>query len=268
MSARVASLEAVSEALGYDARTVRALERLVLTLADSKRLMGIRYSDWLLGAPSLETGIACSSMAQDEWGHARLLYSMLKELGYDPVEVEHNRSDERYTSIDGLDRSPEDWPGLVAVAAVVDEALRVRLAGFGAGGFELAQSRVGKMLAEEELHRDFSEAWFNRLAASVPAAALLRAAVIELLPGTLAWLAAEDDGTAALVEAGLTEAPSVLLERFAGVLGPMLDLLGVELPNPRFDEGWDAERGRGPGHPVGDALERARGDKNRDLFVE
>ena len=55
-----------------DGTGISALRRLILTLADSKRMMGIRYSDWLLGAPSIEAGIAVSSMAQDEWGHARL----------------------------------------------------------------------------------------------------------------------------------------------------------------------------------------------------
>ena len=76
--------------LSADQKT--ALERLILTLADSKRVMGIRYSDWNLGAPSVETGIAMSSMTQDEWGHARLLYAMLKPLGGDPEAVEHDRA--------------------------------------------------------------------------------------------------------------------------------------------------------------------------------
>ena len=31
---------------------------------------------------------------------------------------------------------------------------------------------------------------------------------------------------------------------------------------------WDAERRRGPGAPGNEAVERARGDKNRALFVE
>jgi 1,2-phenylacetyl-CoA epoxidase catalytic subunit len=53
------------------------LRSLILTLADTKRLLGIRYSDWMLGAPTLETGIAASSMAQDEWGHSRLTYALL-----------------------------------------------------------------------------------------------------------------------------------------------------------------------------------------------
>ena len=74
------------------------LARHILSLADTKRLLGIRYSDWILGSPSIETGIAASSMAQDEWGHARLLYSMLKRLGFDPVAVEQDRPAERYYS--------------------------------------------------------------------------------------------------------------------------------------------------------------------------
>ena len=36
----------------------RHLRRTVLGLADTKRILGIRYSDWLLGAPSIEAGIA------------------------------------------------------------------------------------------------------------------------------------------------------------------------------------------------------------------
>ena len=49
-----------------------SLRDLILALADSKRVLGLRYSDRMLGSPTLEAGIAASSMAQDEWGHARL----------------------------------------------------------------------------------------------------------------------------------------------------------------------------------------------------
>ncbi len=81
-----------------------ALERFILGLADGKRLLGVRYSDWLLGAPSIESGIAMSSMCQDEWGHARLLYAMLKELGLDPMRVEHERPADRGIRQPGLAR--------------------------------------------------------------------------------------------------------------------------------------------------------------------
>jgi len=246
----------------------KALGRLILTLADSKRVMGIRYSDWLLGAPSLETGIACSSMAQDEWGHARLLYAMLKELGHDPKHVEHDRSDQEYASVDTLDESPGDWVGVVAQSAIVDEALRIRLAGFSEGGFELAQSRVPKMLAEEDLHRDFSQAWVRSLAAaSDESRSALSAAVTRVLPRTLAWLLADDQHTATLVSAGVTAGPRELGDRFVAQVAPLLESLGVEMPEPETSD-WDEDRARGPGHPTGDALQRARGDLNRGLLVE
>ena len=72
--------------------TVRApLRDLILVLADTKRLLGMRYANWILGAPELEAGIACASMAQDEWGHARLLYALLREFGDDVDALEHGR---------------------------------------------------------------------------------------------------------------------------------------------------------------------------------
>ena len=51
------------EAAGLTA-AARAV-RLILVLADSKRLLGMRYGQWILGA-----GLgcdACAAMAQDEW---------------------------------------------------------------------------------------------------------------------------------------------------------------------------------------------------------
>ena len=68
--------------LGDEAR--QALRALILSLADSKRVLGLRYSDRMLGAPTLEAGIAASSMAQDEWGHARLTYALLGDFGDEP----------------------------------------------------------------------------------------------------------------------------------------------------------------------------------------
>lgn len=245
-----------------------ALRRLVVSLADSKRLMGIRYSDWLLGAPSIETGIATSSMAQDEWGHARLLYSMLKELELDPVEVEHDREDAAYASVDPLDEPFGDWAEVVAAMVVVDGACTVALEGFADGRFEQARSRIPKMLAEEEFHRDMAVAWLNRLArGSDEGRARLAEALAAALPTTLAWMAPVDDTHAALVEAGLARPAGILRERFHQAVGEPLSRAGVEIPEADFD-GWDETRGRGPGEPGEEIVERARGDRNRALLVE
>ena len=246
------------------------LARHILSLADTKRILGIRYSDWLLGAPSIETGIAASSMAQDEWGHARLLYSMLKDFDFDPFEVEHERPAERYYSAPALDGPFEDWADFTAAVAIVDRALEIALESLSSGSFELARSRVPKMLAEEEFHRSFGDAWFVRLCeAEGEGRTRLGEAVNTMLPSTLAWLSPDDDPFRQLVETGHVRTPEELRNRFNASFGPLAQQLGLDIASAQADRsGWDEERRRGPGAPGEEAVERARGDRNRALFVE
>lgn len=247
-----------------------ALRRLVLGLADSKRIMGIRYSDWLLGAPSIETGIAASSMSQDEWGHARLLYAMLKDLGDDPVAVEHERPDAAYASIDALDEAFPDWAAVVAGMVIVDGALTVSLEAFSRGAFEPATARVPKMLVEEDFHASLAGAWYRRLAtsASDEATGLLRRATESMLPSTLAWLGAADAAARTLVDLGVTDPGDQMVAAFRDRVREDVARAGVDVDAVAAATGWDEGRGRGPGHPDADAAERARGDRNRMLFVE
>lgn len=246
------------------------LSRHILTLADTKRLLGIRYSDWILGSPSIETGIAASSMAQDEWGHARLLYSMLKKQGFDPFEVEHTRPAERYYSVPALDRPFADWADFTAAVVVVDGTLAVALESFAAGDFALAGSRIPKMLAEEEYHRQFGSAWFARLAGAGGEAEIrLREAALAMLPSTLAWLLPGDALYHSLVDEGRVWPADRVRERCRARLAATLARAGIALADVEPARGrWDPERRRGPGAPGEEAVERARGDRNRDLFVE
>jgi 1,2-phenylacetyl-CoA epoxidase catalytic subunit len=246
------------------------LEGAIRSLADSKRLMGIRYSDWLLGAPSIEAGIAASSMSQDEWGHARLLYAMLKDFGADPEAVEHDRPAADYGCVDALDRPFENWAEVVAGMVVVDGAISAALEGFAAGTFEPARSRVPKMLAEEEFHADLGAAWFRRLAdAAEEAHTALADACRRFLPRTLAWLSPEDHAGVDLADRGIFDSGPDARARFESAVGDLLSLVGIDLTSIEADRsGWDPERGRGPGEPDEESVVRARGDRNRALLVE
>lgn len=246
------------------------LRRAILSLADGKRLMGIHYSDWLLGAPSIETGIAASSMAQDEWGHARLLYAMLKDFGMDPAVVEHERKAEQYANPDALDRPLDDWASVVAACVVVDGALSVALEGFSEGVYEPTRSRIPKMLAEEVFHDDLGAAWFRNLAGGTEEGRTrLRDAVLSMLPRTLAWLMPSDEVGEAQAGSGLVPEGSVLHARFVERYGALFSLVDIDLEAVKPDrEDWDSARGRGPGHPDDEAVARARGDLNRMLLVE
>ena len=87
------------------------------------------------------------------------------------------------------------------------------------------------------------------------------------MPGTLAWLAPADDAFDALVEAGLTASADTLLERFEAAYGEALRGAGADVLSADR-QGWDEERGRGPGAPGEEIVTRARGDLNRALLVE
>ncbi|MDX1646900.1 MAG: Phenylacetic acid catabolic protein, partial [Longimicrobiales bacterium] len=238
----------------------KALERLILTLADSKRLMGIRYSDWLLGSPSIETGIATSSMAQDEWGHARLLYSMLKELDVDPIPVEHDRPPAQYASVGALDEELPDWAALVAAICLVDVGISTVLESFAQGTFESARSRVPKMLAEEEFHVSLGAAWYKRLAGSEgEARRLLTDATEAMLPEVLAWVGAEDERSRAMADAGVVAPGSELARAYRDRIRELVALVGVDVDEVRASRSWDPSRGRTEGQPDEDAVERARG---------
>ena len=262
-------MSAALDVSALDDGTRAALKRLVLTLADSKRVMGMRYSDWILGAPSIETGIATSSMTQDEWGHARLLYAMLKELGLDPVAAEHERAAEEYANLGVLDSAFPDWAAAVAGMVIADGALSTALAAFSRGAFEPAQSRVPKMLAEEAFHVSLGDAWYRRLATSSDEARrLLREATHAMLPGVVAWLGADDDAARTLVAAGITESAADQQGAFRDAVRDVLKVGGVDVDAVEPEAVWDEARGRGPGRPDDDTVERARGDRNRALFVE
>src|SRR5947209_10630840 len=67
------------------------LYRLVEALADNKYFLGLRYAEWCTAAPTLESAVAAASIAQDEIGHARSFYPLLRDVAgedADPRELE------------------------------------------------------------------------------------------------------------------------------------------------------------------------------------
>jgi ring-1,2-phenylacetyl-CoA epoxidase subunit PaaC len=260
------------------------LRSLILTLADTKRVLGIRYSDWMLGAPTLETGIAASSMAQDEWGHSRLTYALLSEFGDEPKRLEHERSAEQYHSMAALDSPFGSWSEMIAAALLVDGALTLQYAALADSRYTPLHNRVQKLLDEEEFHFQYAAGWAPRITANPEPRAQLAKAVRHFLPAALTWFGRDDDeGVRLLREEGLVHSgPEELRKRFLMRVAPVLEACGVaeqvgltrEGDAWRFDgdlrwDGWDAGRRRvGSGGPDADTLARVRGDKNRSMLLE
>jgi ring-1,2-phenylacetyl-CoA epoxidase subunit PaaC len=252
--------------------SVRASIRdLIVVLADTKRLLGYRYAEWMLGAPELETGIACSSMAQDEWGHARLLYSLLKEFGDDPEHLEHGRDPDAYHNMEVLDSPTGSWPELVALMALADQAISVQIEALKGSSHDPLRQRVEKVLEEEKFHAAHGAAWFRRLAGGSDASRdALAAASDHILDAVLAWFGPESDRATALREAGVVQAVGdALRSRFLERVGPLLKQVGIEAEGRPVADGFDEARRRtGSGGPDPETVRRIRGDHNRAFLMD
>lgn len=254
-----------------DAETLEQVRDLILVLADSKRLLGYRYAEWMLGAPELETGIACSSMAQDEWGHARLLYALLKSFDEDVEALEHGREADAYRNMAVLDRVPGGWPETVALMVLADGALTVQFEALGESSYEPLRQRVEKLLDEEGFHAAHGAAWFRRLANGTDASReALREAVEKMLPPVLEWFGPEGGRAERLRDAGVVEhGGGALRQRLVDRVAPLLELLGVDPPGePAFDGFDEARRRSGGDGPDEETIRRIRGDRNRAFLLD
>jgi ring-1,2-phenylacetyl-CoA epoxidase subunit PaaC len=260
-------------ARGLEPEVSVAVRDLILALADTKRLLGYRYAEWMLGAPELETGIACSSMAQDEWGHARLLYALLKDFGDDVDRLEHGREPAEYHSMEVLDSPVESWPGLVALMVLADGAVTAQIEALRGSSYGPLRQRVDKVLEEERFHAAHGAAWFRRLAGGPEAARrALAGAVEEVLESVLAWFGPEHGPSAALREAGVVaEAGPEVRSRFLERVRPLLELAGSDRDPDRAPalEGFDPARRRTrTGGPDQATIQRIRGDRNREFLMD
>src|SRR5260370_17943153 len=94
-----------------------SLYSLVKSLADNKQLLGMRYAEWCIAAPTLEADIAAAAMGLDDIGHSRVLYGSLRELG-----TEDGAADDaaNYANVPYLDRPCTERAEVVAPNAVLD----------------------------------------------------------------------------------------------------------------------------------------------------
>ncbi|MDT8435879.1 MAG: Phenylacetic acid catabolic protein [Gemmatimonadota bacterium] len=254
-----------------------ALAGTLLALADSKRILGMRYGEWILGAPTLEAGIACSAMAQDEWGHARILYAMLKDFGMDPAALEHGREAGEYRSCELLDAPAADWPDLLALNLLLDTALSVQVEALARSRFEPVHFKARKLLEEERFHFGHARGWSLRLGSAAAGRRALAGAFAAALGPCPGWFGPGDGPGGVLAAHDITDGtPDQLRDRWTRRIAPVLREAGLDeladsleaAPLPAWD-GWDPlRRRRAPGGPDAETLARIRGDRNRAVLMD
>lgn len=168
---------------------------MLLALADDELVIGHRHSEWLGLSPFLEEDLTLSSIAQDEFGHARALYALIwpewtdREAGVTRRPAAHWRS----CALVELDGKP--WELSLARHFLYDVAEPMRwtamLDQYGDAVEGLAQL-VPTVLAEERFHARHAidlivrlgsdPAGAQRLQPHLDALAPLAAAMLQGLP--------------------------------------------------------------------------------------
>ena len=138
-----------------------SLSDLVLSLADNKQMLGLRYAEWATRAPSLEADIAAAAMGLDDLGHSRVLYGCLEPLGDDPRTQDRESSPASIRNLAYFDEPWTEWSQFVAANAVLDTAFTVVIEACVNGSVEVLRQRLRKMLMEERYHFLHGRSWLR-----------------------------------------------------------------------------------------------------------
>jgi phenylacetate-CoA oxygenase PaaI subunit len=214
---------------------------LVGALADNKAALGRRYGEWAVSAPTLESAVAAAAMAQDELGHARSTYPVLKSLGVDEPDDTGFGGDRRLAI---LDAELADWTSMIAANLLVDGALTTFVAGCVDSSVTAMAQRARKILQEEGSHRVHAEAWARRLCRAGDAQAEQLIARLTDTWEQSARFAGPDDDPGAVAAVGLgmfSLTPARQRAMVRDWLVALLEAEGrtIELPEPTDWSAWD-----------------------------
>ncbi|MFK8215172.1 1,2-phenylacetyl-CoA epoxidase subunit PaaC [Haloferax volcanii] len=216
-----------------DAEQRAALEELLFRLADDEYVHGERLIEWQIYAPTLESDLALANVAQDEFGHARLWYDLLEELGHTEAELIWERpADEfRHATLVELPFAEGDWADAVLRSYLYDAAERLRLDALVGTSYAPLSDRVGKVLSEERYHLENAQSWLDRLAEG-DSRDRIQDALDRLFPHALS-LFVEPDHEDAIVDNGFrTMSTADLRIEWLETVIPYLESLGLDVPEP------------------------------------
>jgi ring-1,2-phenylacetyl-CoA epoxidase subunit PaaC len=179
----------------------------------------------------LEEDVATSSIAQDEIGHAKVLYELLADLTDDDADrIAYGRDAEAFRHAALLNHARGDWAFSVARRYLYETADAVRLTALARSSHAPLALLAGKMRREETYHLLHADAWLRRLADGAGRERLVEA-IVRLWPDAQE-LFAPLFGEETLVREGLLPEPMAAMHRTwqANVL-PVLELIVGDLPD-------------------------------------
>ncbi len=190
-------------------------EQALLGLADDELVLGWRDSEWTGIAPMLEEDVAFSSIAQNEIGHARAVYSLLSA---DPDALAFDRKLEEYRCSPLVELHLLEWAPTIARRWLYEVADEIRITALKDDADPAVAGLAAKIDREEAYHRMHAEMWHDRLRDEPR----FQAAVEELWPYALGVLPTELRGEL-VSRVGLDEVEGVERGTHTDELAPLLE---------------------------------------------
>ncbi len=218
-------------------REREAVKALLYRLADDEFVIADRYTDWQVRAPTVESDIAIANIAQDELGHARLWYDLLEDFGYSEPDLiwERDPATFRHSTLCELPFGEGDWADVIVRSYFYDEAEHLRLRALEDSSYPRIRDRVGKVLGEEEYHREHAENWLRRLVSGEEGRERVQDAVDRLFPYALTLFA--ESGDDAIADLGVrTRALADMREEWVATITGTLAGIGIDARAPETDE--------------------------------
>ncbi|PSP75255.1 phenylacetate-CoA oxygenase subunit PaaI [Halobacteriales archaeon QS_3_64_16] len=209
-----------------------AVEAELRPLADGEFVLAERYTEWQVQAPTLESDLAISNIAQDELGHARLWYDLLEDFGYTEADLiwEASPGEFRHPTLVELPFAEGDWADAIVRGYLYDAYESRHLHALEGTSYPRIADRVGKVLAEEDYHTQHARNWLSRLCDDEPGRERVQNALDRLFPYALT-LFAETEHEDAIVEMRIrTESLAAMRGEWLEVVVPRLESLGLSVP--------------------------------------
>lgn len=205
---------------------------LLYRLADDELIISRQNSEWTEPGPILEEGIAFSSMAQDEMGHAQAFYGMLHELGEpdpDTLAFTRSRRQLRCASLVSLPND-RDWGFCALRQFLYDASEMVRLTALSESSLTPLARLATKLRGEEEHHLMNGRRWVLRLASATHESHKRLQAALNLAYPHALGLFEPTDADEPLAQAEVCPHEEELRRQWESAVAPVLAEGGLELP--------------------------------------
>ncbi len=137
-----------------DNQLTQALAARLLAMADDELILGHRLSEWTGHAPILEEDIAFANIAQDEIGHAVIIwYTIRQELGEkSPDQLAFFRDADAFRNAQLVELPKGDWAFSMMRQYLFDTWEMLNLTGLQQSQYQPIAEAAVKMRPEEMYH--------------------------------------------------------------------------------------------------------------------